>query len=603
MCGIAGIQFKSGRNAEEKTLLAMARAQTHRGPDNTGIFIKGAAGFAHDRLSILDLSENGNQPYVSAGHVLVYSGEIYNFKTLKEPLLKEGVKFSSSSDTAVLFECLVRYGVEKTLKMIEGMFAFAFYDTAKETLYLCRDRFGIKPLVWKQNDEGIYWSSEVKAIAAVTSVEPDAVKTVFSAASIGDHSNEYTVFKGIKKINPGTYAVFKNGAFIESKRYHDICDEVSKNYYDELNAEPLEKVAERFDRLISESVQKMLISDAPIGAFVSGGVDSSLIAAVAAKHQSDFSLFTANVKGRFSEYEDAKKISRTLNKELHEFSFEPEMLLSHWARATYHYECPIVTHVNSIPFSCVAGLAREKKVKAVLTGEGSDELFLGYPGLHTRKLKNALLFPVNFLKKIYGYVPGLKDKVFPEAGSINDFLCLSAQSFERQILRDEGIRAYDFLPKNSALEHYAAIQMLKEGLLALMHRNDSMGMMSSIESRFPFLDEAVVRFGVNLPLKHKRSYELGAFFKNRVPFVRDKIVVRKTAQKYMPAELAEKKKDGFPMYGHKFIEIKHGYFKDGYVSELFGLPVKAQEYMIRDQNPHYTAKLVSIDIFGRIFAM
>ncbi len=514
------------------------------------------------------------------------------------------MSFRSTSDTNVLFEHLIHFGVPETLQAVKGMFAFSFCDLKDQTVYLCRDRLGIKPLVWTYQNGALFWASEVKALAAAIKIDPDPIRTLFSAASIGDHSNEYTVFQNVEQVRPGHYLICRPGMLPESKEYYNVTWDVDKKYYQELDRMSLSSVQNIFETILQRSVQQMLMSDAPMGAFVSGGIDSSLIATIAAQSNPDLTLFTANVVGKHSEFEDAQILGRTIQKPLYDIKFLPEMILSGWVEATYYYECPIVTHTNAIPFAGVAKLAHQKGVKAVLTGEGADELFLGYPRLLTRRWDPILRAPINFLAAIYGLVPRLKEYVLGTKGpNINDFIGLLVQRFERQQLRGEGEKKYAaFLPSDQVSSHYLSIQMIREGLVALLHRNDRMGMLAGVESRFPFLDEEMIRFAVNLPLKWKTSFSLFNLHNLKHPFFIDKFIVRQAAASRLPKRLVMKKKNGFPMYGHKNIRVKLGYFENGYIAHLLRLSKKDEEYMLRTQSPYYVAKLVSVDIFGRLFA-
>ena len=600
MCGIAGILSPRDQLVTDQQIQAMGKSQLHRGPDNFGTLLYGNCGFAHTRLSIMDLSDAGNQPISDGRYVLIYNGEIYNYLSLREILHERGVKFKSTSDTEVLFYYLIHFGVPETLKAIRGMFAFSFYDTEEQTVYLCRDRLGIKPLFWTYENGRLYWSSEVKALLAVTSVEPDPVKTLFATASVGDHSNYYTVFKNVSHVSPGAYLVANPGTPPQQHFYYTILDDIDENYYRELDRLDKAEVQARFETILNNSIKSMLMSDAPMGAFVSGGIDSSLIALKAVQHDQALTLFTANVVGRHSEVEDARRLSQSVNRQLYEAAFQPEMMLTYWAESTYHYEVPIVTHTNSIPFAQVAKLAHAQRVKAVLTGEGSDELFLGYPRLLTRRYNKIVRMPADLVQSAYGLVPQLKAYLFATESNASDFIELMIQDFERQRLREEGYRAYGFLPPKAVSEQYLTIQMVRESLLALLLRNDRMGMLAGIESRFPYLDEEMIRFAVNLPVRFKIGRST-RFHDYKHPFLIDKAIVRRTALKYLPESLVYKRKEGFPMYGHKNVQVKPGFFKGGYVQSIAGITSDAEHYMIANY-PYLTAKLASVEVFGRIFA-
>lgn len=604
MCGIAGILTRPDSVVDAACLQAMGRTQSHRGPDNFSVFTQHHFGCAHNRLSILDLSAAGNQPYCDERFVLVYNGEIYNYLALREKLEALGVAFQSTSDTAVLFAHLVHCGVAATLQAIRGMFAFSFYDRQEDTVYLCRDRLGIKPLIWTFRAGSLYWASEAKALLAAPGVRPDPVKTLYAVAGIAEHSGEYTIFEDVYLVPPGSYIACRAG---EQPRppvaYYDITAEVDEATYNHLDRLTPPAVDELFDGLLTRSVQRMLMSDAPIGVFVSGGIDSGLVATLAAAEDPDLSLFTANVVGRHSEFADAQLLSASLQRPLFEARFTPDMLVRDWAEATYFYEVPLITHTNAVPFAHVARRARAQGVKAVLTGEGADELFLGYPRLLADRFRKYLTAPVAFLQATYGLFPGLREYLFPQpTQGVEGFLNLAVQGFERQRLREKGYQAYAFVPSGQRAGQYLTIQMLREGLIALLHRNDRMGMLASIESRFPYLDEEIVRFAINLPVRKKAAHTLRVH-NPKHPFMVDKAIVRRVAAQHLPPALIQKPKSGFPMYGLRNVRTRAGYFRGGYVATLLGLTADAEAYMLRTQPPYHVAKLIAVDVFGRLFAM
>jgi len=601
MCGIAGMLLKEGQQVAEADLFSMAAALQHRGPDNTGVLVQDQCGFAHTRLSLLDLSSAGNQPMVLGDYTLVYNGEIYNFLGLRQTLEAQGIQFSSTSDTEVLLQSLIVNGVENTLKRIGGMFAFSFYDGKTQTLHLCRDRVGIKPLYWKQHDGSLYWASEVKALAKVVPLPLDPIQAYYTLSGNAEWHHETTLFEGLKSLAPGSYLVARAGQEPRICTYYDLIDDFDEAYYRELDALTMEQAAVRLDGLMKASVKSMLISDAPMGTFLSGGIDSSLITALAVQSTRDLSLFTANVLGKHSEFADAQLVSQHVGMPLYDAKFEPADMLKYWAEVTWHYEAPVIRHTNAIPFSRVSRLARAKQVKAVLTGEGSDEMFMGYPKLLTRRYDRLLSLPLSAAKSVYNLFPPVRQYVVPsEDESIDGFMNLLAQGFERQRFREKSRTAMGFLPEKQFREQYMSVQMMKEGLVSLLHRNDRMGMLSSIEARFPFLDEEVIRFAVNLPVKFKigRSRH---FHNIKHPFLIDKAIVRKICEPLLPEAIVHKRKLGFPMHGHKDIQVAPGYFAGGYAESLLQMNGDIEDYLLRTQNPYFVAKLVSLDVFGRLY--
>lgn len=603
MCGIAGIFHLNGRQASAECLKIMGHCTIHRGPDNFGLTTYKNIGMAHNRLSLLDLSDAANQPFENDEFILAYNGEIYNFSQIRERLARDhNLEFKTTSDTEVLFYSLIYDGVDECLKQIKGMFAFAFYIKKDGELYLARDRYGIKPLYYSRKQDGFYWASEIKTLAAALDLTPDPIRTLFSVNGIAERSNEFTLFKEVCSVKPGSYLKTKSNEKPKEFIYYDVLDEVDEHYYRELDEQSSANVVAEFERLFTESVQKMLMSDAPMGAFVSGGIDSSLISVVAAESYANLKLFTANVVGRHSEYEDAKLLAKHIGKDLYEYKFQPEMILSDWAEATYFYECPIVVHANALPFFNIARLARDSNVKAVLTGEGADELFLGYPKLLTKRYNRLAMFPIETLKSMYKFVPGLREYLFPEVNrTALKFVNSLVQNFELEMYKGEGFEKLSFLSKAKQQEQLLTLSMFKGHLLTLLHRNDRMGMMSSIEARFPFLDEELVKFAVNLPSKYKIGRSI-RFHNYRHPFLIDKWIVRKVAEKYLPKQLYSKKKNGFSMFGLKNVRLKKGFFDHGWVAETLSMGGQAQGFMLEKQDPYFIAKLASVEIFGQIFA-
>jgi asparagine synthase (glutamine-hydrolysing) len=602
MCGIAGVYQQKDAKVSVDLIKKIGLMMNHRGPDNFGCVNGGKVVMTHNRLSLLDLSNAANQPYRNDRYSLVYNGEIYNFKQIRRRLENEyKVEFKTTSDTEVLFYSLIHDGIHECLRGLRGMFAFAFYDRNGDELWLARDRMGIKPLYYYQDADNFYWASEIKALAKSLALPLDCARTLLSINNNAEKSIEYTLFKGVRSVKPGCYVKIDARHRMQEFVYYDVLDDIDKDYYEDLDKQPTASVLSTFETLFTKSVEDMLVSDAPVGAFVSGGVDSSLISAIAAERAADAKLFTANVVGKYSEFSDAQLLSKHINKKIYDYKFKPEMLLRDWADVTYFYECPIVIHVNSIPFSNVARLAHDYGVKAVLTGEGADELFLGYPRLLTKRYQDVLSFPINVLKSLYKFVPDLHDYLFPETKRMPLFFINNLiQGFESERLEEETNEKLNFLSDAMREEQYLTIGMLRGHLTTLLYRNDRMGMMSSIEARFPFLDEDIIKFAINLPAKYKIGRS-SRFHNYKHPFLIDKWIVRKMAEKYLPMQIAMKKKNGFPMFGHKFVRIKNGFFENGWFAENLGLNNDTQNFFLKSQDPYFIAKLASVEIFGRIF--
>lgn len=599
MCGISGFLNIKNDRIEQSALHQMLGAQVHRGPDASGIYYNHYVGLAHNRLSLLDLSSNGNQPFEDDTYALVFNGEIYNYLEIKKEL--PAINYTSTSDTAVLFHALSYWGIEKTLSKIQGMFAFAWYNKKTNELLLVRDRIGIKPLYYAIEKDTFWFASEVKAILSVYDATPNPIKVLYSSMGVLEKSRKETAWHSVFHVEPGTYKIISQNG-IEAKTYYTIADRINESEYNRLNSLKPNEVQEEFEALFDASVKKMIVSDAPMGAYVSGGIDSSLIALYGSKYLDDFKLFTANMVGKYSEFEDAKLLSKSINKELFDYPFEKEMALRDWAKVTWHYESPIVVHFNAIPFSNVSQLAHEHQVKAVLTGEGSDELFLGYPKLLTRKYDSLVKSPYQFLDFIYGKVPKLKSYVSKSGGSqdLSSLFELSSQNFTRQIIRQDAIKKYDFLPEATKNEQYLSAQMIQEGIVSLLHRNDRMGMIYSIESRFPFLDESIIDFSMNLPTRFKIG-RTNKFYNYKHPFLIDKLIVRKLAENKLPKELVYKKKNGFPSYGLRHTHVNKEFFYNGYLAEILQMDTRQIDYLCKSNSNYLVALLGSVEIWSKLF--
>ncbi len=601
MCGIAGIFSKRNVPPEKLSLLKMGGRLHHRGPDNSSFVIRDNSGFVHTRLSILDVTDAANQPFTNSKYVLCYNGEIYNYQRLKKDLLKLRVEFKTTSDTEVLFYCLIMYGVEKTLKIIEGMFAFSFYDTEEKTLFLCRDHFGIKPIYWTEGKDGLYWASEVKAFLDVIPVELDPIQTINSVVGNSEMFLQRTLFKGVKQIPPGSYLKYSVNSGAHIKKYFNPVNLVDKEYYKQLAGYSIEENINQFEILFEKSISSMLMSDVPVGAFVSGGIDSSLIAVIAKAKEDSIKLFTANIVGKFSEHSSAVRLAEFMDSQLFTYEYKPEMLLRDITQATYHNECPIITFPNSMPLANVAKMAKDNYVKPVLTGEGSDELFLGYHEYLNKKYLKVLRIPAQVVMNMYSIVPGLRKKLFPDVReNLMSMPNLLAAGFEDEYLREESREAYSFLDSKEKDIQALSLELLHKPLIGLLHRNDRMGMMASIESRFPFLDLNVVKFAVNLPYcqKLKRSYKIHNI---KHPFLVDKYFVRKFAGKYLPKKLTDKKKWQFVTHGLRSVNIREGFFKDGFIEQALSWSKKDEKYLFEEIDTALISRLGAVEIFAQLF--
>jgi asparagine synthase (glutamine-hydrolysing) len=600
MCGIAGFINLEKQMIAEKHLDQMLQLQYHRGPDFQGKSYCGQVGFAHNRLSLLDLSSAGHQPFADENHILVFNGEIYNFQELRKELTPK--TYASSSDTAVLFQALKEWGVAHTLKKIKGMFAFSWYNKQTDEFYLVRDRLGIKPLFYGVDQNQTRWfASEVKALLDVMPAQANAYKVLFSSLGVLERSRTHTAWENIKQLEPGTFLKVV-GKQLEIKTYYHVFDTVNEKDYQRLNNSSLHEVVAEFGHIFQKSVQAMCVTDAPLGSYVSGGLDSSIITWQACHEVDQMKLFTANILGKHSEFKDAKSFAQSINQPLFDYPFEKQMALRDWAKTTWHYESPIVVHFNAIPFAQVSKLAHEHQIKAVLTGEGSDQLFLGYANLLTKRYQPLLKAPYIIFDKIYHKIPKLKGFLTDTGGS-QDLMGLfrkGAQNYTNEIFAQQGQKVYDFVNKDKRAEHLETAIMLNEHLLSLLWRNDRMGMMHAIESRFPFLDEDMLAFAMNLPTKFKIGPS-AKFYSYKHPFLIDKYIVRKYAEDKLPKALVYKNKNGFPMVGLRHIHVNPAFFKGGTIMHLMQMSFDQFKFMAASNDNYLTSLLASVEIWAKLF--
>ena len=601
MCGIAGQAAFGGGTPACARVERMAELLHHRGPDHQAVRRFGATCLAHTRLSLLDLSPLGHQPFADERYALVYNGEIYNFRELRSRIEKDhGVAFVSQSDTEVLFHSLIHDGLDATLARIEGMFAFAFLDRATGELTLVRDRLGIKPLFFHFDDRAVTFASELKALTETADLTIDEKRLVPALSGYMKRTRRHTIFHDVFQVVPGTYVRFDADGRKTEKTWFHIADLIDPEQHHELSRRSHSEVLGEFERRFTHAVRTMLMADAPIGAFVSGGVDSSLIAQTAHDLASKPHCYTVDVAGRHSEIAHARKLADLLDAPLHQFRFEPEMFLRDWVATTWANEAPVTINPHAVPFGNLTRLARATGDKAVLTGEGADELFLGYP-VHVRAaFDKALLTPWRAVDALYRRIPGLE----PQARS------LRAASQERlQALQlnydgaDDEARieaAVERLPREERRLQAISLQLTTTTLHALLWRNDRMGMMNSIESRFPFLDESVLRFAANLPVRYKVR-RTSSLSDTRHPFHASKYVVRALAAKHLPRQLTGRRKRAFPVHGHADIAIDPAFFKGGFWQDVMRLGDRDIARMCEDNDRFMLAHIASLDIWGRLF--
>ncbi len=556
MCGIAGFLNTGEQALGEQHLKAMGDAIIHRGPDASGVYLNEHVGLCHRRLSILDLSEAGNQPMFSecGNIVIVFNGEIYNFLELKEQLESEGETFKSTSDTEVIIKLYEKKGIA-CVDEISGMFAFAIWDNHLKQLFMVRDRLGKKPFYYyvdPGNPSQFSFASEIKSILALPNIKRelrlDAAYDFFAYQYVPDPKS---IFKHIHKIPPAHYMTIKDGD-ITLKQYWDVSFESSEPESEQKSLDELYSILER-------STKRRMISDVPLGAFLSGGVDSSGVVATMA-NLADSPIKTCTIafdNEKYNEAEFAKAVAEQYKTEHHEFLVHQNVsdTLEH---IVSFFDEPFADP-SLVPTFFVSELAR-KEVTVAIAGDGGDEIFAGYEKYTTDFIENQLrekfpkairenLFPV--LAKCFGVVPLT---LFKKAKSLLNSLSVTpAMGFyiTNSQMTDEQWNSLvkpdvkkelgnyhpsqitlDFYDKADGNDHLSKIlytdmkTYLTGGILVKV---DRMSMANSLEVRAPILDKDVIEYAAKLPSHYKfrdkeKKYALKEIFK---PFLTDDILYRK----------------------------------------------------------------------------
>ncbi len=575
MCGICGIlNLNDGDEISEELLISMRDTMIHRGPDDAGLYISknGRIGLGHRRLSIIDLSPRARQPMSNEDKTIwiVFNGEIYNYKSLQKQLKEKGHTFKSDSDTEVIIHLYEEKGID-CVHNLEGMFAFAIWDEKEEKLFLVRDRIGIKPLYYTQINNKFLFASEIKALLA----DPDVPRRVNETAfyhylSFLTTPAPDTLFEGIKKLPGGCWLQVSVDGQIKEDRYWDVLD----------HTRPLMGVSEEeISRMVlselRRAVQYRKVSDVPVGVFLSGGIDSSTNAALFSEGESEqvktFSIgYQGEYKSYSNEFQYARKMAEFVGAEHHERALSLDDLLDFIPHMVYYQDEPIADPV-CVPVYYVSKLARDNGVIVCQVGEGSDELFWGYPSW-----KRALQ-----LEKLNKYVPKIfkkmslillkllgKDKTmlyeWVRRGAYGEPIFWGgAEAFTEE--EKKRILSPRLREKFKDYSSYEAIRPIREHFEAkawektplswmtyldlnlrlpelLLMRVDKMSMATSLEARVPFLDHKFVELAMSIPEKIKT--------KNGTL----KYILKKTVRGLIPDELIDRKKQGFgvPVYEWSF---------------------------------------------------
>ncbi len=577
MCGIGGVIYLNKERIVSPSLLKrMADVMHHRGPDDEGFYTDRNAGLCFRRLSIIDLN-TGHQPLtgIESGMTIIFNGEIYNFIEQRERLIKKGYRFRTSTDTEVILHLYEEYGAE-CVQYLRGMFAFAIWDPKKRSLFCARDRFGIKPFYYSIDKEKFVFGSELKVVMKAGDIDRtlsfDALDSYFA---FGHITNDLSVYKSVKKLLPGHYLTvsLRDKLTIETHKYWEIRFEPD-------HSKSLKHWTEEIANCLSETVRLHMISDVPLGAFLSGGIDSSAVVSMMAKNSNKpvktFSI-GFRVKG-FNELPYARIIAEKYGCEHHEEIVEPESI-STLPRLVNSFDEPFADS-SAIPTYYVSKIAREN-VTVVLSGDGGDELFAGYN--HYSYLKKLHSFPLTFSspffskffwggihKIIPGNMKGKNATYFFSAGK--NYLSAYSNMYSMNERKDMFLDTHDPINLSSGSELYK-VGILKQAfendfvtnmqLLDLqtymvddiLTKVDRASMMNSLEVRVPLLDHKFAELTFKIPSNLKmKGDEL-------------KYVFKKAMAAYLPDTILNHPKQGFSVpLSHWFRDDLTEYVNDTLLS-------------------------------------
>lgn len=545
MCGIVGLFYTAGA-CDEARLTAMRDIIPHRGPDGAGNYVEGPLGLGHRRLSIIDLG-TGQQPMFTPDgrYVITYNGELYNYKELRHELEARGAQFKTTSDTEVILQ-LHAYLGEGAVQRLNGIFAYAIWDKQKQRLLLVRDRAGIKPLYVATTPRGIAFASEIKSLFKSDLIAPRLnEKRVAEYLLFRQVAGNENLFAGVDVLPPGHIMEVIEGRPTATKPFWSVRDVPAPfggSYQEAVDA---------LDTALNRAVSRQLMADVPLGTFCSGGIDSSLTTAIAARHASK-QINTFSVGFHEDAYDEsayarmAAEHCGTIHHELRLDEREYAELLPH---LVWHHDLPL-NFANSVHIHAVSKLARQH-VTVVLTGEGADELFGGYPRYYIpRLLQPVASIPRPIRSALFGLLSYAPDH---RIRKLADFARRPiGESLLYNCTGTDPIRALQVMPSRSALPlefreaciadaQYRGLDPVttlatldfQTYLVSILNRQDKMSMATSIEARVPFLDNEIIDFARSLPLEFKQT------FRHR------KRVLKDVALRYLPADIVTRRKSGF----------------------------------------------------------
>ena len=600
MCGIVGVVDRTKTTTSE-ILQTMTDTLHHRGPDDSGYtFVENEnyhLGLGHRRLSILDLSSHGHQPMTYEHLSIVYNGEVYNFQEIKKELEESGYSFDSYSDTEVILKAFHKWGIESVHKF-RGMFAFTVYDSKKESIYIFRDRVGVKPLYYYQKNGLFLFASELKALVAYHGFDKQLNKDALSMyLQFGYIHAPHTIYEDTYKLLPGHYIKYDllDDQF-ETVKYWDIVDYYKMEKFD-ISEEEAEK---QLEEILVDSFNLRMVSDVPVGTFLSGGIDSSLVTAILQKHNEEkISTFTIGFEDeKYNEAHYAKKVAEYLETDHTEYYCTKQDAVDVIPLLSRMYDEPFGDS-SAIPTTLVSKLAKEK-VSVVLSGDGGDEAFCGYSSYELFEQRSASIKSIparTFFSSLLEVIPdpilaleGMNEKYYLKYlklksimgyDNVADMFKLSNAVFTKydvnQILSD----TYHYEKELDLQELHKLEQMMIsdfKGYLAddILVKVDRATMHVSLEGREPLLDHKILEFAARLPISFKKN----------------KNILKNILAKYIPSELFERKKQGFGIPINEWLRNDLKFLLDKYLDDE---KIKEQNIF----NLKYIQKLKQLFFLGK----
>ena len=585
MCGIAGFYQLFNQQAEPQRILEqMIYPVTHRGPDGFGFFTDKNVGLAHARLSIVDL-EGGWQPITNEDNTLwiIFNGEIFNYPELRQRLVSLGHIFSTQSDTEVILHLYEEKGVG-CLADLNGQFAIAIYDTKKQSLFLARDRMGIRPLFYTNHNGSFYFASEIKSLFSASSsipreIDPRIMSEIFT---FWCPAEEETIFTGVKQLLPGHYIEITTSGVAAPQSYWALPFSP-----DEPGILSEQEYAEGLKELLIDSVRLRLRADVPVGAYLSGGLDSSAITSII-KNYTNNPLKTFSVTFRdeiYDESQEQKSMVTYLGTDHHQITCSYKDIATDFPKVIWHTETPIL-RTAPVPLFQLSKLVRQNNYKVVLTGEGADEILGGYDIFKEAKIRafiqsqpHSELRP-QLLKRLYPYLAlsptrsaEYAQKFFATNAEINDpffahrprwktaagtHLFFTDEILERA---SSGARGLSYLEDSlEGLDFFNRAQYIECKVLManylLSSQGDRMAMANSVEGRFPFLDHRVVEYAGRIPTKYKMKV------------LNEKNILKQAMSDILPDSILHRKKQPYMAPDiHSFFGDTEPDYLDYYLSE------------------------------------